>query len=438
MCAFFKTFASYVPWLISRRVATDPHPITQPWVERSQAAVLFVDISGFTPLTERFMQRGLVGAEEISRLLNDYFEQLINLITAHGGNIVKIVGDGLLALWPAVDEELPMVVCRASQCGLALQSAFNNYEVVDSVHLSVKVGIGAGKGLAASIGGLHGCWTFLVAGAPFTQMVALDEHVQSGDVVLSPEAWELVKDYCVGQALTDGHVQLASLSKTLSPRPLPALTLSPDAEAVLRAYVPNMVLSRIDVEQTEWLAELRRVTVLFINLIGLDYAASNVLVQVQDAMQVIQHILYHYEGSFVQIRTDEKGTTVVSAFGLPPLTHEDDAIRSVKAALAMQPEFHQLGLHTFIGIATGQAFCGPIGNATRCEYTMYGDVVNLAARLMQAAQEDEVLCDAATYDGAHTHLTFDRLPPFVLKGKMSPVSVYVQKGRHRQLTSRSL
>jgi len=400
-------------------------------MERSQAAVLLADISGFTPLTESFMQRGLVGAEEISRLLNDYFGKLIELITAHGGDIVKILGDALLAFWPAVDEELPMVVCRASQCGLALQSEFNNYEVVDGVHLSMKVGIGAGECSVASIGGLHGCWTFLVAGAPFAQMVALDEHVQSGDVVLSPEAWELMRNYGVGQPLTDGHVWLTSLNKTLSLRLLPALTLSPDAEAALRVYVPNMVLSRIDVEQTEWLSELRRVTTLFINLTCLDCTASNVLNQLQDAMQVVQHILHRYEGSFVQIQTDEKGTAVVAAFGLPPLTHEDDAIRGVKAAIAMQSEFRQLRLHTSIGITTGQVFCGPIGNATRHEYTIYGDVVNLAARLMQAAQEDEVLCDVTTYDGAHTNLMFDKLPPFVLKGKMSPVPVYRAKGEVR-------
>ncbi len=431
MCAFFKTFASYVPRLISRHVATDLDSITQPWVERSQAAVLLADISGFTPLTESFMQRGLVGAEEISRLLNDYFGKLIELITAHGGDIVKIVGDSLLAFWPAVDEELPMVVCRASQCGLALQSAFNNYEVADGVHLSMKVGVGAGEGFAASIGGLHGCWTFLVAGAPFTQMAALNEQLQSGDIVLSPEVWELVGDYYVGRLLMDGHVRLTSLNKTLSPRPLPALTLSPDSEAALRVYVPNMVLSRIDVEQTEWLSELRRVTALFINLTCLDYTASNVLDQLQDAMQVVQHILHRYEGSFVQIQTDEKGTAVVAAFGLPPLTHEDDVIRGVKAAIAMQSEFHQLRLHTSIGITTGQVFCGPIGNATRREYTIYGDVVNLAARLMQAAQEDEVLCDVTTYDGAHTELMFDKLPPFVLKGKMSPVPVYRAIGEVR-------
>jgi len=38
VCAFFKTFASYVPWLISRRVATDLHSITQPWIERSRGS----------------------------------------------------------------------------------------------------------------------------------------------------------------------------------------------------------------------------------------------------------------------------------------------------------------------------------------------------------------------------------------------------------------
>ena len=156
MCAFVKTLASYTPSLVLRHVAMDPDPVTSPWSERFPAVVLSADISGFTPLTERFAQRGSSGAEELSHLLNSYFGQLIDLVTAHGGDITRVVGDALYALWPATDEDLPIVSCRASQCGLAVQSAFNNYEVADGVRLSLKVGIGAGEVFAACIGGLHG------------------------------------------------------------------------------------------------------------------------------------------------------------------------------------------------------------------------------------------------------------------------------------------
>jgi class 3 adenylate cyclase len=69
-------------------------------MERFRSAVLFADISGFTPLAERLAQRGPAGAEDLSGLLNAYFGQLTALIAAHAGEVITFAGDGLLAAWP--------------------------------------------------------------------------------------------------------------------------------------------------------------------------------------------------------------------------------------------------------------------------------------------------------------------------------------------------
>jgi hypothetical protein len=63
-------------------------PLDAPGVERFSAAVLFADISGFTPLAERLARRGPGGAEELSALLNAYFAELMALIAEHGGGVM--------------------------------------------------------------------------------------------------------------------------------------------------------------------------------------------------------------------------------------------------------------------------------------------------------------------------------------------------------------
>ncbi|HXV98365.1 MAG TPA: adenylate/guanylate cyclase domain-containing protein, partial [Anaerolineae bacterium] len=94
-----ETLASYVPTFITRRLAANPTPLTTPTAQSFPAAVLFADISGFTALTEHLAQKGPAGTEELTQHLNTYFGQLIELITTHGGDIVKFAGDALIALW---------------------------------------------------------------------------------------------------------------------------------------------------------------------------------------------------------------------------------------------------------------------------------------------------------------------------------------------------
>ena len=90
----------------------------------------------------------------------------------------------------------------------------------------------------------------------------------------------------------------------------------------------------------------------------------------------------------------------------------------------------ELGLRCAIGLTTGRAFCGAVGSDLRREYAVIGDVVNLAARLMQAAP-GRILCDGATYQAARAHLAFQDLPAISVKGKAEPIpSIARSAGPH--------
>src|SRR5215218_5782473 len=97
------TFASYVPAAVARHHSVGAPAPDQPSRRPLLAALLFADISGFTALTERLAQRGPAGVEELSRLLNTSFGQILDTIEAHGGDVVKFAGDALLAIWPVED-----------------------------------------------------------------------------------------------------------------------------------------------------------------------------------------------------------------------------------------------------------------------------------------------------------------------------------------------
>ncbi len=433
MSALVETLMPYVPRLLARQFAADPAPPSEPTADRFPAVILFADMSGFTPLTQRLADRGPVGAEQLSAVINDYFGKLLDILAAHGGQVIGFAGDATVVAWPGVDtdEDLATLTQRAAQCGLALMSVLNGYAVAEGLVLSLKAGLGAGEVWAASVGGVDNRWNYVVGGDPLAQMAAAEEVAGLGEVVLSPQAWALVAERCTGRAQPDGYARLYGIREPLPPRALPPLDLPPEAAAALRTYVPRTAVERIEAGQTRWLASLRRVTTLFMNVRGLDYAAQDVLERVQAATHAIQEVVYRYEGSLNQFVVDDKGTVAVAAWGLAGHTHEDDSVRAVEAGRALLARLRDLGLGGGVGITTGRAFCGHRGSERRREYTVIGDTPNRAARLMMVAAEDTVLCDEATYQGAQSRLTFHPLPPLILKGQKVPQAVYRARGERR-------
>src|SRR5690606_258565 len=154
------------PALILRRFARDPRRIGQE-LERVIGVVLFSDVSGFTALTERLAELGPAGAEALSRLLNAYFARLIELIEGHGGDVLKLAGDALVARFRSSDEEpVRKAAVHAGQCGLAIQETLGAFPAAEGVVLTSKVGIALGELLAIHVGGVFDRWELLVVGEP--------------------------------------------------------------------------------------------------------------------------------------------------------------------------------------------------------------------------------------------------------------------------------
>ncbi len=451
-----QRLANYVPDAIIRRLHTKPAPIVAATSERFDAAAMYTDFTGFTRLTERLEEAATqlgAGPEELTRVVNAYFERLIDIITAHGGDIVKFTGDGLLALWhadthaadEAESQTLEHQTLLAAQCGLAIQTQLHNYVAEDGSKLAMRIGVGAGEVSMLHVGGVFKRWEYLLAGDLIIQASLGERQAKPGQVILSPEAFALIDKHCAVSTTPPPRkdadqtiprrkmgVLLEKVIQPLKLPPAPAPTSTEKMENAIRRYVPHAILYKIDAGQTEWVAELRRLTVLFINLPILDQTGPHALDQAQTVMQTLQEVIYRFEGSLNKLNIDDKGITLVAAFGLPPISHEDDPARGAQAALVAQKELGKLNFQCSVGVATGLSFCGVIGSKHRREYTMMGATVNLSARLMQAAArhhkqdglEPAILCDEPTYLAAQEHAIFDVLDPIPIKGKAEPVPIF--------------
>lgn len=410
-----EDIARYVPAFLTRQMVERPAPRTTAEGQAVHGAVLFADISGFTALSERLAARGAEGVEELTQVLNAYFGQLIDLIVENGGDVVKFAGDALLAIW-LVDSEsgIERAARTAAHCGLLVQQSLKTFTTNTGHRLYLRVGVGAGPLFIVSVGGVFNRWEVVVVGPPVIEATTASGVGETGQVILGLVASRYVLPVGRGSALTAEFARLDELSEVPEPHRPAVVGVTDEAVPNLLGFIPAAIHTRLAARQSGWLAEMRRLTVLFVNLPEMSYRTP--LAKSQEVMTTLQRELYRFEGSVNKLSTDEKGVMFVAALGLPPLAHEDDAIRGTLAALAIHTKLAELGWKCSIGVTSGRVFCGTIGSDRRCEFTIIGDVVNLSARLMVAAKGN-ILCDEATYRTGRDRFHWEILPPVQLKGK---------------------
>lgn len=186
---------------------------------------------------------------------------------------------------------------------------------------------------------------------------------------------------------------------------------------------------------TQWAsgaAEKRKVvTVLFADIVG-----STALGDELDP-ESLRHLMSQYFQEMNAVILAYGGTTakfigdaIMAVFGIPRL-HEDDAVRAVRAAVAMRRTLQKLndefqvrwGVRILVrmGVTTGEVIAG---DPSQSETFTVGDAVNVAARLEQAASPGEILIGEPTYRLVRDVATTSPIEPLRLKGKSEPVAAW--------------
>ncbi len=160
------------------------------------------------------------------------------------------------------------------------------------------------------------------------------------------------------------------------------------------------------------------VTVLFCDVVGSTALGESVD---PEALQVLlaryfermRGIVESHEGSVEKFI----GDAVMAVFGVPQV-HEDDALRACRAGMEMVAAFPELGVQGRIGINTGEVVTGTE------ERLAAGDAVNVAARLQQAAEPNEILFGEMTLELVRGAVASQPAGPLELKGKRAPVTAH--------------
>ncbi len=402
----------YVSVGLAAQLADRTDPIVEPEEGERTGVVLFADISGFSALTERLADEGW-SPDKIGEILSKALSSVVDAVTDYGGDVMTFAGDAVLAMWGDDDTNtLALLLAAVDSANRALASAIDT----PGHGLGLRSGAAMGQIWEAVIGGVDGEWHHLTAGGAVLGATTAIGVAEPGELV----AAGTLAQQLAGRATPRG--KFARVDFTAPPPLSPTKRLAPPAHAPVDPFIPPLVREAVAGGQTDWIAELRRITMAFIRL---DHFETNIaLGAIHQAVRTAQATVNEYGGSVARVLYDDKGLVVVVRWtGLQ--ASRDIAVSAVLAAMELRERIAGIS----IGIATGTAFVGQLGSSRRRDYTTIGHAVNRAARLMQTAH-DEVLCDGGVRSLASHQVAFVGRGVMPLKGFQEPVAFYRPLGIH--------
>ena len=203
----------------------------------------------------------------------------------------------------------------------------------------------------------------------------------------------------------------------------------------LQRYHSHSVIERIltagEEADTQFLAQERDVTVLFCDIVSFTtlcegLAPNEIVGLLNGYFSKMCEVIFDNEGTLDKFIGDEMMVVFNAPFEQP-----DHAQRAARTALGMRKALDAFNeeqpiipLEVRISIATGPAMVGDIGTTTRRDFTVLGDVVNMAARMKGTAAPGQVVLSGATARLLPHQFRTTRVGMVPVRGRISEVEVF--------------
>jgi class 3 adenylate cyclase/tetratricopeptide (TPR) repeat protein len=401
---------SFVPRLTLEWLRSSPDVR---WLE-VEGTLAFVDISGFTAMSERLSSLGKAGAEEVTDVMNATFAALLNVAYAEGGGLLKFGGDALLLLYEG-DDHARHAARAAFEMRRTLRAIGRPRTSAGAVTLRMHAGIHSGRFQFFLVGDSHR--ELLVTGPAATRTVEMEAASEAGEILLSPEAAARLDSGNVGAEKGPGLL-LESAPETPG-----TLTPLPDLDGIpLELAVPAPLRAQL-LEVGPLEGEHRNAAIGFVRFAGIDEVIAieggSAAAEALDALvRAIQAAAAEHEVTFLESDVDRDGGRIVLVAGAPQTFGDDEErlLRTLRAAVDSG-----LPLPVHVGASRGRVFTGQVGASFRRTYTVLGDTAALAARLMARAGEDEIYVAGEAFARGGARFAGTELEQFAVKGKAEPV-----------------
>jgi class 3 adenylate cyclase/tetratricopeptide (TPR) repeat protein len=390
---------------------------TETWQE-IDGTLCYIDISGFTALSEKLARRGRIGAEELTEVLNYVFGSMMAVAYDRGGSLLKFGGDALLLLFTGSNHQT-QAASAAVEMQAVLREARSYETSAGRLALKMSVGLHSGTVHLFRVGESHK--ELIVTGPAASMTTEMEETAVAGEILVSPAIKEAVGGDGADAAKGEGWLLSWRKARIECCGWIPRIPLSPEAYAEGLPVALRTFLRHGAAEPEHHIA-----TVGFIKFEGVDALMEQggppaVAEALDELVRNVQDALDEEEVTFLASDIDQDGGKIIIVGGVPGVKVDDEG-RVLRAARRIVDKAGTLPVR--IGVNQGHVFVGEVGTEIRATYTIMGDTVNLAARLMSSASPGEIYVSPSALDNSLTLFETTPLEPFYVKGKEHPVQAY--------------
>src|SRR5215208_4618129 len=162
------------------------------------AVGMFLDLSGFSTMTDVLMQHGQHGAEVLANLMHGVFDPLVECIFDYGGKIVGFAGDGIMALYPIEKDALATSSSALASAWLIQRRLEENpqrHTIYGTFKFTAKIGLTYGS---VKWGILHSedrqNATYFFRGSAVDDCARAEQHADAGEILITNDLYQLVGD----------------------------------------------------------------------------------------------------------------------------------------------------------------------------------------------------------------------------------------------------
>lgn len=443
-----QLLTQYIPYKFVRFIGETKCCIFDKKIEELEGSVIYFDIIGFTHIIVNYIE-GKRDIAELSNTFSDFYSVIIETVRELGGSVFQFAGDSLLICFEMIDGETKQENFQRAFASmlrvLELSDNYNSFsERGNGFILRPKIGIGCGKFNQILLGSKESFITPIIAGAAVRDAVCCEEKCTKQEIIINEQAFKYANDEGLGDNFQkeDNYYHLIKspenyVQKVIYPEYFDVSTLfdSPYFFNRLTSFLNPVIRQQIKTSFQGFSGEYKDITCVMVRFDG-DFAhqmyegdAEKSFEPINGIYSLMQSKAARYSGYCVKPDISDKGVVFPVLFGTPDAIENKERNALLCAIEILEEGKKQEEISAVnIGIGTGMVYSGEFGGILRKDYTVIGNSVNFASRLMTCAMGDSpysIIIDSQTKKVIDTLCTTKVISGITCKGYIGEQTAYL-------------